>query len=302
MSDTHDIHDFLFSAQQEIQAEYDRIQKRAIEDPGTAGDQGEENWATLLRNWLPSYFHVVTKGRILCENDYASPQVDVLVLHPSYPKILLDKKLYFAGGVAAAFECKITLKASHVDEAVETAALIRQNMRSRKGCPYLEFNSSIIYGLIAHSHSWNKENSKPANNISKVLLESDEKYVNHPIQTVDFITVSNLGTWSGAKHALTYPENLAMTCYLQAKPDHPFRTDDKFSPIGVLLLGLFSRLSWTYPDMRNLEWYFRKLLGSSGKGVIRLWPLTIYSEQTMDGISRGRLVDNQDYDEWSRKY
>jgi hypothetical protein len=32
--------------------EYDRIQKRATEDPGTAGDQGEENWATLLRNWL----------------------------------------------------------------------------------------------------------------------------------------------------------------------------------------------------------------------------------------------------------
>ena len=131
--------------------------KRATEDPGTAGDQGEENWATLLRNWLPTYFHIVTKGRILCENGYASPQTDVLVLHPSYPKVLLDKKLYLAGGVAAAFECKTTLKASHVKEAVETAANIRKNLPKREGTPYKELNSNIIYGLLAHSHSWKND-------------------------------------------------------------------------------------------------------------------------------------------------
>ena len=61
----HDIHDFFNSSQQVIAREYARIRKRANEDPGTAGDQGEENWATLLRGWLPPYFHVVTKGRIL---------------------------------------------------------------------------------------------------------------------------------------------------------------------------------------------------------------------------------------------
>src|SRR5215212_2250362 len=94
----HDIHSFIQSAQRDIENEYKRILKRATEDPGTAGDQGEENWATLLKNWLPSYFHIVTKGRILTESGYASPQVDILILHPSYPQILLDKKLYLAGG------------------------------------------------------------------------------------------------------------------------------------------------------------------------------------------------------------
>ena len=86
--------------------------------PSTAGDQGEENWATLLRKWLPNYFHIVTKGRILTDSGYASPQVDILVLYPSYPKILLDKKLYLSGGVAAAFECKTTLKAADIKKAV----------------------------------------------------------------------------------------------------------------------------------------------------------------------------------------
>src|SRR5258706_15206214 len=101
--------------------EYDRIQKRTREDPGTAGDQVEENWAELLRNWLPATYPVVTKGRIVSENGIASPQVDVLVLQPSYPLSLRNKKLYFAGGVVAAFECKLTLRANHIKKALENA-------------------------------------------------------------------------------------------------------------------------------------------------------------------------------------
>ncbi len=37
----------------EMSAEYNRIQMRATEDPVTAGNQGEENWAEVLRKWLP---------------------------------------------------------------------------------------------------------------------------------------------------------------------------------------------------------------------------------------------------------
>src|SRR5437762_4573040 len=110
LSMDHDIHNFVQRSQRELQDEYLRIQKRATEDPGTAGDQGEENWATLLRSWLPHTYHVVTRGRIVGHEGAASPQVDVLVLQPAYPPQLLDKKLYLAGGVAAAFECKVTLK------------------------------------------------------------------------------------------------------------------------------------------------------------------------------------------------
>src|ERR1051326_1818360 len=149
----HDIHDFVRRSQSELQEEYVRIQKRATEDPGTAGDQGEENWATLFREWLPHYFHIITKGRILTDSGYASPQMDVLVLYPSYPRILLDKKLYLSGGVAAAFECKTTLAARHVEEAVETSAALKGSLPKREGSPYKELNAGLIYGLLSHSHS-----------------------------------------------------------------------------------------------------------------------------------------------------
>ena len=61
---THDLYEFMQQNSVEMAAEYERIQMRATEDPGTAGDQGEENWAELLRDWLPRTYEVVTKGRI----------------------------------------------------------------------------------------------------------------------------------------------------------------------------------------------------------------------------------------------
>lgn len=312
--EVNDIHDFFKSAQSDIEKEYKRILKRAKEDPGTAGDQGEENWATLLRNWLPSYFHVVTKGRILMENGYASPQIDVLVLHPAYPRILLDKKLYLAGGVAAAFECKTTLKASHIKETVKTAADIRKNEAERLGSPYKELNSTIIYGLLAHSHSWKKgKNSSPIDNIEKSLWEADKLYVRHPKQCIDFITVSDLATWQVMKMTFLSPklpfynDNIAKIYGKDGSANSSYvcaaigaeRQKEYFSPIGVLLGGLFSKLSWIFNDMRGLELFFRKVdVMGSGKGRMRLWPITIYSETIRERIYKGMFSDGNIYDEW----
>ena len=309
----HDIHDFLKSAQRDIENEYKRILKRATEDPGTAGDQGEENWATLLKNWLPSYFHIVTKGRILTESGYASPQIDILVLHPSYPQVLLNKKLYLAGGIAAAFECKTTLKSSHVKKAVKTAAEIRKNLPNQSGSPFKELYSSIIYGLLAHSHSWKGEGSKPIENIENALWEADSENVNHPIQNLDFITVSDLATWQTMKTTYLSPKSpyykgeiekiygkdgSGISSYVCAAIGAE-RQEDYFSPIGVLLAGLFSKLAWTFKDMRGLDSYFRKVnMMGSGQGRMRLWPLSIYSKGIRQRVYNGQLSNGDLYDEW----
>jgi len=310
----HDVHDFLLSAQRDIKTEYDRILKRATEDPGTAGDQGEENWATLLRNWLPEYFHIVTKGRILCENGYASPQIDVLVLNPSYPRALLDKKLYLSGGVAAAFECKTTLRATHVAKAVETAASIRKNLPKREGTPYKELISTITFGLLTHSHVWKGDNSKPIENIENALWEADRVYVDHPNQQLDFVTVSDLATWQAMKTVFLSPtrpfyndaikeiygSNGSGTSSYVVAAVGAERQQDYFSPISVLLAGLFSKLSWLFSDMRGLEAYFRRVnMMGSGQGKQRLWPITIYSEGIRERVYTGQLSNGVSHDEWS---
>jgi hypothetical protein len=314
----HDIHDFLVSSQRRIEEEYVRITRRAAEDPGTAGDQGEENWAELLRKWLPSYFQIVTKGRILFTSGQASPQVDVLVLRPSYPNIMIDKKHYLSDGVVAAFECKTTLKSQHVKEAVETASEIRRNLPKRLGSPYRELNSTVIYGLLAHSHSWKGLASDPQGNIEKALLEAEANYVHHPIEFLDFLTVSDLATWDIMKLAFVnpgiYPAELSVATQKYFVPNGAAYTSRScfaiaqanqvmsFSPLGTLLLGLYSKLAWEFPDMRPLEEYFRKVgISGNGQGYMRPWGIEIYSEQIRNRVSHGGFTHTL-FDEWFEIY
>lgn len=117
----HELEHFMNDISLELKREYQRIKNRSSEDPGTAGDEAEENWAGLLRNWLPSTYTIVTKGRLISETGETSPQFDILILNPSYPKALINKKVYLAGGVCAVFECKLTLRSSDLNKTFENA-------------------------------------------------------------------------------------------------------------------------------------------------------------------------------------
>ena len=313
---SNDLFDFMKGISAQLSAEYDRIQKRATEDPGTAGDQGEENWATILREWLPQSFHVVTKGRILSTDGKASPQVDVIVLSPAYPKFMLDKKLYLAGGVAAAFECKITVKASHIKEAIANAAAIRRLIQPRTGSPYRELHSSLIYGLLAHSHVWKGTASRPVENVDLVLRDEDRAQIQHPREMLDLICIADLATWvssigtflgpmqvpaeewAGMQHSYG-PEGSATTSYLQHSPGMDGQRSE-FQPVGPLLNYLFQKLAREHESLRNLSDYFRLAdLGGSGSGYLRMWPATIYSEVIRSRVMAGNLSNGVAWDEWS---
>lgn len=310
-SKSNDLYDFMIAVTRYMSDEYERIQKRACEDPGTAGDQGEENWATLLRDWLPPPYPVVTKGRILSYDGVPSPQVDVLILRPSYPRALLDKKLYLAGGVAAAFECKVTLKAEHVSKAVESAAEIRRHLPTRLGTPYRELQSPVVYGLLAHSHVWTGEKSTPTENVQRHLHLADEKFIRHPREMPDLLCVADLGSWLAQKftyHAPVQIEELglsipgaAFTGYsghsyvLKSNPQTP-----EFTPIGAMLFYLLNALAWEDPSIRALADYFRLAnLRGSGEGNLRRWELNIYSDQVRESITERENHIVEPWNEWA---
>ena len=60
------------------------------------------------------------------------------------PERLRNKKLYLAAGVAAAFECKTTLKAEHIAKAMETCVKIKSLYPVREGTPYKELHAPIV--------------------------------------------------------------------------------------------------------------------------------------------------------------
>lgn len=309
---SNDLIDFMSSAAREMGEEYVRIQKRTTEDPGTAGDQGEENWATLLRNWLPPIFQIVTKGRILSHNGIASPQVDVLVLQPEYPKHLLDKKLYLAGGIIAAFECKLTLKSKHIEDFIKNSVEIRSNAENRKGSPFRELQSPIIYGLLAHSHSWKGENSTPVENIIIKLFEADKTYITHPIQMPDIICVADLECWSSIKSVIlgnkeltkmipNYGEDgsvICMSTYL-GRSYWPGQWRENYNSIGAMLTSLYRKIAWEYPNLRKLSNYFTVAnLEGSGQGGARIWEEKIFSDEIIEKILLGQLKTVGDWEEW----
>ena len=314
---THDLYDFMQQISNEMAAEYNRIQKRATEDPGTAGDQGEENWAELLRGWLPSTYKVVTKGRIISQDGITSPQVDVLVLKSVYPKRLLNKKLYLAAGVAAAFECKTTLKAEHIEKAVKTCVKIKNLYPERKGTPYKELHAPIVYGLLAHSHSWKGSNSTPETNIKQKLLESDKLHVSHPRECLDLLCVADLGTWISSKitfvgprvirdyestpYSVCGPEGAALSMHIGYTPSSAHQVQH-FTPIGTLISYLSQWLAWEDQTLRDLADYYRLAgISGSGGGNFRYWSSSIYSESVRPRAETGPLLSGlaSFWNEWS---
>ena len=308
----HALYDFMQQLSDKMAANYDFIQKRASEDPGTAGDQGEENWAELLRGWLPRTYEVVTKGRIISAEGIASPQIDVLVLKDVYPEKLLNKKLYLAAGVAAAFECKTTLKASHIEEAVKTCAEIKGLYAAREGTPYKELHAPIVYGLLAHSHSWTGPNSTPEANIEQKLRESDYVHVSHPRQGLDLLCVADLAAWTLLKVTFSRlflprdpnyaPQNAEVVAVYGRHTAACDSQVDNFTPIGVLICSLSRRLAWEDSALRDLADYYRDTnITGIGSGKKRSWePSSIYSTKVYDGFGvRGPLTGKANvWDEW----
>ncbi len=193
----HDLFTFMQEVTDEMASEYERISARVGDDPGTAGDAGEENWADLMRHWLPPIFHVETKGQIVSHEGRTSPQLDVLVLHPAYAGKLRKKKLYMSTGVLGALECKLTLRSAHI-AAFETASPIHDLLPQRKGNPHDELHHSVIYGLVAHSHEWKQPKSEPAANIQTAIHRAHQN-IRRPCDMPEFVCVADLATWTTMK-------------------------------------------------------------------------------------------------------
>lgn len=308
----HDLHDFMMQISNQMQSEYDRIQKSAKEDPGTAGDEGEENWAQILRDWLPSKYEVVTKGQILSAEGKLSPQVDVIVLSPNYPPALRNKKKYLAGGVVAAFECKLTLKKRDIYKTLKNATLIKNLSLPGSGTPYKELMSKPIYGLLAHTSTWK---SNPVESIDGELNKADSEIVTHPREMLDLICVSDTATWAASKQPLMHPDEesdeyskllmnpngIPTTSYMchsggswDVKSHQPY-----FTPIGIFLAEFLVKLAWKDSDLRDIARYFIGVeFSNSSQGTLRYWDWSIYSSEFQNKLSFDKLKNEITWDEW----
>lgn len=273
----HDLLSFLAQETDRLAAEYERLTPRVPEDPGTAGDQTEENWARLLREWLPPALHVSTKGRIVSNQGKMSGQVDIVILSPSYPPGLRNAKHYMAGGVLAAFEVKRRLTKDHIARAFEQSVTVKTTSgHTREASPRGWLCAPILFGVLAHSHTFSASGGKQAiwDDVSELLQKNTEVLCSEPYFMPDLFCISDLGTWSAFKHFTPRGEKNAAGRYTQALGPHVgysgpcsfFPNQERFSPIGSLLTSLYAKLARREPQMLSL-WRDFWLIGVGGEAA-----------------------------------
>lgn len=301
----HDLENFLSRSAAALKAEYSRIRARASEDPGTAGDEGEEDWRELLENWLPSDLTVTTKGRIIGANGQLSRQVDVVVLRPGYPRALANRKVYLAGGVLAAFECKLTLKPGHIASAARNARLIRRLAPDRVGSPYVESHSPIIFGVLAHSTTLVRA---PAERID-ALLQTELMRDSHPRDVIDAVCIADLASWNGwtvhiprtepsttwqpTRELYALPEEGgSMVMYTRSEPSAD--REPTAASLWALIDRLTKRIAWEHADYRAMSQYLTVTQGPRGgsRSVAgRTWGFEYLSEGVEGQVRRGGLTN-----------
>jgi len=298
----HDLAEYVEEVQLTLQKDYETIRKRVREDPGTAGDQAEETWAGVLRKWLPGHYHVVTKGRIVGSKGGASKQIDLLVLWPTYPPFLLDKKMYLASGVAAAFECKLTLKLSHLRKIFENSVILGEvteteyNERryaaraARMNFSYEEYHRIFEFGVLAHAFECPQARDAAAT-ISEEIRKLDIQIVQHPRDMIDLVCVQTVGSWVSERCAVTeyrIPEesnkNMIRTGYFPYPLTGYHCMSEKtwvsgsghhsnFSPLGSFISRMYHKLSRNDQTLVPLANFFKHALstGIGGGGPGRSW-------------------------------
>ena len=311
---THPLHTFFAQVTEDIASEYRRIYAVAAEDPGTAGDEGEANWAHLFREWLPPQYHIETKGRLIGHDGTRSPQIDVVVLKPFYPRKLREKKIWLADGVAAAFECKNTLTAVHVADSVKRAVEFKKLPLPKGGTPATELRAPILYGVLAHSHNWKGEKSRPIENVQDALNTASQS-IDHPRSLLDIMCVADLATWTRmttTKYLASWagPKSAELRAYfggdwgvatsMMCASRQAESQSETFTPIGALIGFLTQALARSDESLRDLADYYRRAnVWGTAAGLQRFWTSSVYSPKILQEIQQGRRFTNDgDWDDW----
>jgi len=300
---------FLRQCSIELSAEYKRITSRAREDPGTAGDETECAWAEALKKWLPPYYPVVTKGRVVSHDGEASPQVDLLVLSPAYPPSLMAKKTYLASGVLAAFECKTTLRSRDLKKFYSNCSQIKRLCATTEGTVFGELFAPIYCGCLALS-------SQVRPSAHSACVKLDRSIVRHPREMPDVLCIADLEIILATKSNIVF-DRAWFEVDAQGRTRPPPMTEPVWTgyypvkdpgrphvPIGLLLQSLYYWLGWKDRHVREMHNFFEDTGMRVDTGAdVRMWPYSIYSDAVQGEFKRqARLTNGVRWSEWGVAY
>jgi hypothetical protein len=163
------------------------------------------------------------------------------MLRADYPKPLLERKIVLADGVFAAFECKLRLYTEHFVSVLEKAKSVKElASKAYMHDAFHHLHGKFPYVLLAHSHEWDRPNSKPYENFISQVVDSVPSVAGHPAFALDFACIADLATYAakplpflaGERKVLSDPGAFVTTLL----------TGSTYNPIGLLIIELNRRL------------------------------------------------------------
>ena len=186
-------------------------------------------------------------------------------------------------------------------DAAATTLFVKSKIARRLGALQSELRAPLVYGLLAHSHSWKGESSTPIANVDAAVMATFE-HVTHPSELIDVICVADLAVWTlyhfvecpwfheGRVRRLRLakglrPEGQVGSTFTRFT-EGAFRPEVKApNPIAVLVAQLLQWLGGEDENLRPIADYFRfaGLLGSLG-GPGFVFGLDVFSEDVQERL------------------
>jgi hypothetical protein len=252
----------------------------------------------------------VTKGRIVTSDNWASGQVDLIVLKPSYPPSLVNNKLYIAAGVAAVFECKLNIRRDGLKKAIKTISELQRKFEPIRRTPFCEANSEIITGILAVSVK-NLDKSKLLEYAAKIIQAYREN-TKGIRELPDILSISDVSTFSTKKKILVGPhciDDLKETvdeetsgrggAVVSLHYEDPAGPEIGPNPIFYFLSEFLIKLGRRDSSIREISNYFQNIYSPKTTSINWMEWLHAFSEETIAKLEKNGYSPEK-WNEWNK--
>ena len=182
MSSSIDLQEVFENRQQELEARL--VRARSIAHPTAAGDEGEENWAEVIREFLPRRYEVARHRFVIDADGRMSDQQDIVIYDKLYAPtffVLGSTEYIPVESVYAVFEVKPRLTKRNMLYAADKVRSVRQ-LKPNPGyfriytgeLKQAEGERHLLGGILCHESAWSPPLGEP---FERVMSELDENQI-----------------------------------------------------------------------------------------------------------------------------
>lgn len=248
----------------------------------------------IFKDFLPEGYGVVQQGHVITEDNIGSRQIDIIILKPGYPKVMVNDGYYPSESVLAGFECKLSLTLADVKDTIEKAKQIKKLFQFNVGSIDKELSTPFVYGLVALGHSVAEGEKSLKDRVYDVIVKNSKDFEN-PSELLDLLVIPE-SLFLGLRNHVDYYDETVEFAYEDVECDFPY-TGPLESPLGKFYSCFLHKLPYKEASLEHQrDLYF--FLGA--RSTMRFYPELcrswdkVFSDQAIE-LVRSEMAKSADW-------